>query len=170
MGYFDDNNWWNTHVKPITGPLFAPNDWLPSGGADPQDFVYLETMPGAFARRMTNTRVCDPLWPVFGCKESIDGEHTDVVPWYELPYQFQSEDEDEDESDEELECNSADCPENHIAVKVTDADGNETCSCHDTEALGDGITSIGRGLGVLALAGVATTGIIVYGLYRVIRG
>ena len=60
MGYFDDNNWWNTHVKPITGPLFAPNEWLPSGGADPQDFVYLETMPGALARRMTNLRTCDP--------------------------------------------------------------------------------------------------------------
>ena len=174
MGYFDDNNWWNTHVKPITGPLFAPNEWLPSGGADPQDFVYLETMPGAFARRMTNLRTCDPLWPVFGCKVSVDGSHTDVVPWYELPYQFQTEDEDEDgdgdESDEELECKTSDCPPNHIAIKITDADGNETCSCQDTEALGDGITSLGRGLGILALAGVVTTGIIVYGIYRVIRG
>ena len=99
MGYFDDNNWWNTHVKPITGPLFAPNDWLPSGGADPQDFIYLETMPGAFARRMTNLRTCDPLWPVFGCKVSVDGTHTEVVPAYELPYQFQNEEEDGDASE-----------------------------------------------------------------------
>ena len=170
MGYFDANNWWNTHVKPITGPLFAPNDWLPSGGADPQDFIYLETMPGAFARRMTNLRVCDPLWPVFGCKVSVDGEHTDVVPWYELPYQFQTEDEDEDESEEGVECNTSDCPPDHIAIKSTDADGNETCSCQSTVALGEGLGSVGRGIGILALAGVATTGIIVYGIYRVIRG
>ena len=96
MGYFDANNWWNTHVKPITGPLFEPNLWLPSGGADPQDFIYLETMPGAFSRRMSALRVCDPLWPVFGCKVSLDGTHTEVVPAYELPYQFQNEEEDED--------------------------------------------------------------------------
>ena len=172
MGYFDDNNWWNTHVKPITGSIFQPNDWLPSSGADPQDFIYLETMPGSFSRRMSTQRVCDPLWPVLGCKTSVDGSHTEIVPGYELPYQFQTEDEDEDgdESDEELECKTSDCPPNHIAIKITDADGNETCSCQDTEALGDGITSIGRGLGILALAGVATTGIIVYGIYRVIRG
>ena len=124
MGYFDDNNWWNTHVKPITGPLFAPNDWLPSGGADPQDFVYLETMPGAFARRMTNTRVCDPLWPVFGCKESTDGEHTEIVPGYELPYQFQSEDDGT--------CDDVDCPED----LCDDGEGrrqigDDCCACPD---------------------------------------
>ena len=103
MGYFDANNWWNTHVKPITGPLFEPNLWLPSGGADPQDFIYLETMPGAFSRRMSALRVCDPLWPVFGCKVSLDGPHTEVVPAYELPYQFQKEEEaeDADQSDDD---------------------------------------------------------------------
>jgi hypothetical protein len=45
---------------------------------------------------MSALRVCDPLWPVFGCKVSLDGTHTEVVPTYELPYQFQNEEEDED--------------------------------------------------------------------------
>tara|TARA_R110000824_G_scaffold344543_1_gene531150 strand:+ start:1146 stop:1505 length:360 start_codon:yes stop_codon:yes gene_type:complete len=43
---------------------------LPSGGADPQDFYYLNyVMPGSYSRQMYETRVCNPLWgSVFGCK------------------------------------------------------------------------------------------------------
>ena len=85
-------------IKPIIGPYFYPNNILPSGGADPQDWQYLEySMPGAVSRRMTNTRVCDPLWPVFGCKTSDEiGEHTAVVPKNELPPQYQAEEENAD--------------------------------------------------------------------------
>ena len=82
-------------IKPIIGPYFYPNNILPSGGADPQDWQYLEySMPGALSRRMTNTRVCDPLWPVLGCKTSDEiGEHTAVVPKNELPLQYRAEEE-----------------------------------------------------------------------------
>ena len=42
---------------------------LPSSGADPQDFYYLNySMPGSYSRRMYEERICSPLWPVFGCK------------------------------------------------------------------------------------------------------
>ena len=46
---------------------------LPSGGADPQDFYYLNyVMPGAMARQMYETRICSPYWNVFGCKTNPD--------------------------------------------------------------------------------------------------
>ena len=42
---------------------------MPSSGADPQDFYYINyAMPGAYARHMYETRTCDPLWNTFGCK------------------------------------------------------------------------------------------------------
>tara|TARA_R110000824_G_scaffold346710_2_gene533559 strand:- start:431 stop:811 length:381 start_codon:yes stop_codon:yes gene_type:complete len=79
-------------------------------------------------------------------------------------------DASDDGSDGEVECKTEDCPPDHIAVKSTDADGNETCSCQSTQALGEGVKAVGKGLGMIALAGLATTGIVVYGLYRIIRG
>ena len=73
---------------------------LPSGGADPQDYYYLMySMPGSFSRRMYEQRICDPLWPVFGCKtnpavvgqtvmpDSGAAVETQVVPMEELPPQ-----------------------------------------------------------------------------------
>ncbi len=89
-------------IMPIIGPYFAPNNILPSGGADPQDWQYLEySMPGSLSRRMNNARVCDPLWPVFGCKTSGEiGVHTDVVPLNELPPQYQADEEVESDADE----------------------------------------------------------------------
>jgi hypothetical protein len=44
--------------------------WMPSSGADMQDYKYLnESMPGSLSRWMTENRVCNPLWSnVFGCK------------------------------------------------------------------------------------------------------
>jgi len=42
---------------------------LPSSGADPQDYYYLNySMPGSLSRRMYQERTCNPLWPTFGCK------------------------------------------------------------------------------------------------------
>ena len=48
--------------------------WMPSSGADMQDYTYLEeSMPGAFSRWMSQNRLCNPLWSnVFGCKTSED--------------------------------------------------------------------------------------------------
>ena len=44
---------------------------LPSSGADPQDFTYFnQSMPGAYARHMYETRICDPLWNTQGCRLS----------------------------------------------------------------------------------------------------
>lgn len=42
---------------------------MPSTGADPQDFYYINyAMPGAYARHMYETRTCSPYWNVFGCR------------------------------------------------------------------------------------------------------
>ena len=38
------------------------------GWADPNARNYLDSIPGAGARRAYNQRVCDPLWPTFGCR------------------------------------------------------------------------------------------------------
>ena len=71
---------------------------------------------------------------------------------------------------EELQCDSADCPPNHVATKKTDANGKESCECVDAQAVGDGIKAIGTGLALLAVGGVVTTGLIGYAIYRIIRG
>tara|TARA_B100001778_G_scaffold233769_1_gene194732 strand:- start:8015 stop:8545 length:531 start_codon:yes stop_codon:yes gene_type:complete len=77
---------------------------------------------------------------------------------------------DADEGEEELQCDSADCPPNHVATKKTDANGKESCECVDAQAVGDGIKAIGTGLALLAVGGVVTTGLIGYAIYRIIRG
>ncbi len=48
--------------------------WMPSSGADMQDYKYLdESMPGSLSRWMTENRLCNPLWSNgFGCRTSDD--------------------------------------------------------------------------------------------------
>ena len=41
--------------------------------------------------------------------------------------------------------------------------------CNNNENAAKAVKAIGYGLGAIAIAGVATTGIIVYGLYRIIK-
>lgn len=45
-------------------------NWTPSGGADVSNiYTYLnQSMPGAYSRQMEKDRICNPLWPTFGCK------------------------------------------------------------------------------------------------------
>jgi|TARA_R110000851_G_scaffold222099_1_gene374907 hypothetical protein len=38
------------------------------GWADPNARNYLQSIPGSGARAAYNSRVCDPLWPTFGCR------------------------------------------------------------------------------------------------------
>ena len=57
------------------------------------------------------------------------------------------------------------CPPNHMKAK-----SNGQCTCISGEAIGKGLSTVGKGLGMLALGGVAVTGIVVYGVYRLIRG
>ena len=45
-----------------------PSYGNPYNTADPQSWLYLQSIPGAGARRAYNSRVCDPLWPTFGCR------------------------------------------------------------------------------------------------------
>ena len=78
--------------------------------------------------------------------------------------------DDAEDSNDDIECKTSDCPPDHVAIKTTDAFGNPTCSCQSTAAIGEGLGAVGRGIARLAIAGVATTGLIVYGIYRVIRG
>ncbi|HIK68016.1 MAG TPA: hypothetical protein EYF95_08620 [Flavobacteriales bacterium] len=52
----------------------STTQWMPSSGADMQDYTYLDqSMPGSFSRWMTENRLCNPLWSnVFGCRTSED--------------------------------------------------------------------------------------------------
>ena len=87
-------------VAPISGTNnFAPNQILPSSGADPQDWYYLfYSMPDSTARRIGEERVCNPLWNVYGCREAQEPDQvTAVVPKNELPPQYQAEHEEEEE-------------------------------------------------------------------------
>jgi hypothetical protein len=102
--------------------------------------------------------------------ETADDEPVETDPDTSITSEDEQSEIDADESENGVECSSEDCPPDHIAVKSTDADGNETCSCQSTQAIGEGVKAVGKGLGMIALAGVVTTGIVVYGLYRVIRG
>ena len=38
------------------------------GWADPNAAAYLQSIPGSGARHAYQNRVCDPLWPTFGCR------------------------------------------------------------------------------------------------------
>lgn len=43
----------------------------PSSGADLQDWKYItESAPGSQARKTYQQRVCNPLWPTFGCRQA----------------------------------------------------------------------------------------------------
>jgi hypothetical protein len=44
---------------------------MPSSGADLQDWKYItESAPGSQARKTYQQRVCNPLWPTFGCRQA----------------------------------------------------------------------------------------------------
>ena len=44
--------------------------WTPAGAGSDQALAYLDSAPGAQARKMYQERTCNPLWSnVFGCKE-----------------------------------------------------------------------------------------------------
>lgn len=54
---------------PYTKGGSAIGSWMPSSGADMQDYYYLtEVMPGSQSRKMYDKRICSPLWNTFGCK------------------------------------------------------------------------------------------------------
>lgn len=54
---------------PYTKTGSAIGAYMPSSGSDSQDFYYLnEVMPGSQSRKMYQKRVCNPLWPTFGCR------------------------------------------------------------------------------------------------------
>jgi len=65
----------------MAGGISGVGAIMPSSGSDPQDWKYLETMPGANARRTYQQRTCNPLWPTLGCRQgplgSVDLPSTD---------------------------------------------------------------------------------------------
>ena len=64
-------------------------------------------------------------------------------------------------------CDNHECPEGQNVMTSTNADGTVECSCFDG---GKALRTVGYGLGALAFAGVATTGLVIYGIYRIVRG
>lgn len=63
----------------ILGGGSAVGGIMAATGADPQDAYYLDNvMPGSFSRKMYNKRVCNPLWPTFGCKVGNMGEKEEL--------------------------------------------------------------------------------------------
>ena len=72
-----------------------------------------------------------------------------------------------DENTAPQNCDDHQCPEGKNVMMTTNADGTVECSCFDG---GNAVRAIGYGLGAIALAGVATTGLLIYGAYRIIRG
>ena len=88
-------------VAPISSSTSLGSNILPSSGADPQDWKYLFfSMPGSTARRFSEKRVCNPLWPTTGCREAVtESQVTDVVPKDELPPQYQQEAKTLDDND-----------------------------------------------------------------------
>jgi len=63
----------------LLGGGSAIGAYMPSSGADMQDYYYLnEVMPGSQARKMYNQRTCSPLWNTFGCKN--DGSDISTAP------------------------------------------------------------------------------------------
>ena len=87
-------------VAPVSSSTSLGSNIMPSSGADPQDWKYLFfSMPGSTARRFSEKRVCNPLWPTTGCREAVtESQVTDVVPKDELPPQYQQEAKTLDES------------------------------------------------------------------------
>ena len=69
--------------------------------------------------------------------------------------------------EEEANCDNHQCPEGQNVMTSTSADGTVECSCFDG---GKALRTVGYGLGALAIAGVATTGLVIYGIYRIVRG
>ena len=66
--------------------------WMPSSGADIQDYTYLDqSMPGSFSRWMTENRLCNPLWSnVFGFRrrlscQRINDSVSEMNGYIELP-------------------------------------------------------------------------------------
>ena len=59
--------------------------WNPAGAGSDQALAYLDSAPGAQARKMYQERTCNPLWSnVFGCKEGdIVWIHNDAVAEHE---------------------------------------------------------------------------------------
>ncbi len=59
--------------------------WNPAGAGSDQALAYLDSAPGAQARKMYQERTCNPLWSnVFGCKEGDTvWIHNDAVAEHE---------------------------------------------------------------------------------------
>ena len=96
-------------VAPISSSTSLGSNILPSSGADPQDWKYLFfSMPGSTARRFSEKRVCNPLWPTTGCREAVtESQVTDVVPKDELPPQYQQEAKTLDDSNNKVSSSSS---------------------------------------------------------------
>ena len=96
-------------VAPVSSSTSLGSNIMPSSGADPQDWKYLFfSMPGSTARRFSEKRVCNPLWPTTGCREAVtESQVTDVVPKDELPPQYQQEAKTLDDSNNKLSSSSS---------------------------------------------------------------
>jgi|TARA_B100001094_G_scaffold288441_1_gene304659 hypothetical protein len=69
-----------------------------------------------------------------------------------------------DENTTSQNCDDHQCPEGKNVMTSTNADGTVECSCFDS---GKAVRAVGYGLGAVAVVGLLTTGLIVYGVVKV---
>jgi len=75
-----------------------------------------------------------------------------------------SNDSNTDENTTSQNCDDHQCPEGKNVMTSTNADGTVECSCFDS---GKAVRAVGYGLGAIAVVGLLTTGLIVYGVVKV---
>lgn len=69
-----------------------------------------------------------------------------------------------DENTAPQNCDNHQCPEGKNVMTATSADGTVECSCFDG---GNAVKAVGYGLGAIAVVGLLSTGLIVYGVVKV---
>jgi hypothetical protein len=118
----------------------------------------------------SETIVRVPVGPTSPNASPTGGVGGVVVTGYGAEFRTNEEDvgpggeEKPTQTDLEENCDSHECPEGQGVVSSTNEDGSVSCSCFDS---GKAVKAIGYGLGAIAVIGLATTGLLVYGAVKI---
>jgi len=142
---------------------------MPSSGSDPQDWKYLQTMPGANARRTYQQRTCNPLWPTLGCRQgplgSVDLPSTDNGSsmqesegfFAKIKSLFGSENTTDSSSDETVQDDADTVADEDPAVQDTTSQPQEPAVAPRAQT---GLTPAGRVIVPALVIGVVGIGLI----------